>query len=313
MDGRRRLRLPVLRKLDQILIGVTNIDRSDGAEGARALNWAEFDRNSARFYSVDRFVKGHIKDKTKVGRPWSRRFRMGGDFRSGQVQIDLLPAKTEGLPPGTKLDPLHAENADVEGAGALQVLHGKHEVVKAVDHGISLAAAGIPGRICGTILSMSTALDKAVRDHLLITLRGGQAFDRFYDIVREVPPDCRYALPMGRGRSAWQIIEHMRLTLEDLAEFTDNSAGNYTEKVWPDDYWPEKAEPEDHAAWDRSVHDFLEARRKMEELVQDPNRDLTEPFAWGKGQTLLHEALLAIEHTAYHLGELVELTALFAE
>ena len=44
---------------------------------------------------------------------------------------------------------------------------------------------------------------------------------------------------------------------------------------------------------------------EMEALVADPKSDLFTPFPWGDGQTLLREALLAADHNAYHLGQLV--------
>jgi hypothetical protein len=43
----------------------------------------------------------------------------------------------------------------------------------------------------------------------------------------------------------------------------------------------------------------------MKDLVMDPKQDLLAPFPYGKGQTLLREALLVADHNAYHLGQLV--------
>ena len=43
----------------------------------------------------------------------------------------------------------------------------------------------------------------------------------------------------------------------------------------------------------------------MRELVKDPSHDLFQPLPHGDGQTLLREALLAADHDAYHLGQLV--------
>ncbi len=45
--------------------------------------------------------------------------------------------------------------------------------------------------------------------------------------------------------------------------------------------------------------------REFEKLVQDPQQDLFRPFAHGKGQTLLREALVLASHNSYHLGQLV--------
>jgi hypothetical protein len=43
----------------------------------------------------------------------------------------------------------------------------------------------------------------------------------------------------------------------------------------------------------------------MRVLVADPSSDLFARIPWGDGQTLLREALLAADHNAYHIGELV--------
>jgi DinB family protein len=148
-----------------------------------------------------------------------------------------------------------------------------------------------------------------VREHLVKALRGGPAYDTFEAIVREVPSDKRDVSASPNGRSAWQIVEHMRFSLEDIIEFSDNADGSYLEKNWPDDYWPKSFGPATASGWDVSVAGYLRLRARMESLVADPNRDLTAPFPWGDGQTLLREAILAIEHAAYHCGELVELTS----
>ena len=152
--------------------------------------------------------------------------------------------------------------------------------------------------------------DNLVRLALVKALQGGLAFETFNEIVAEIPVDSRFSVPAGQGRSAWQIVEHMGRTLDDLVEFTDNANGAYHEKNWPEDYWPNQANPEDPSEWEHSLERYRAASTRMESLVLDPGHDLSAPFPWGEGQTLLHEVLLAISHTAYHLGELVELTAL---
>ena len=50
---------------------------------------------------------------------------------------------------------------------------------------------------------------------------------------------------------------------------------------------------------------FISELAEMVELVRDPESDLFTPFSWGKGQTLLREALLLADHNAYHLGQAV--------
>jgi len=43
----------------------------------------------------------------------------------------------------------------------------------------------------------------------------------------------------------------------------------------------------------------------MKALVRDPERELQVPFDYGDGQTLFREALLIVDHNAYHIGQIV--------
>jgi hypothetical protein len=146
---------------------------------------------------------------------------------------------------------------------------------------------------------------KSLRQHLIDALRGGQAFDTFEAIVADVPADRRGVVPPGAEHSAWQILEHMRIAQRDILDFSRNHGGSYRELKWPDEYWPASPSPPDSGAWDRSVAAFLGDRGALEALVADDASDLFAPFPWGDGQTLLREALLAAEHAAYHLGQVV--------
>lgn len=149
--------------------------------------------------------------------------------------------------------------------------------------------------------------DKGIRDQLIAALRGGQAYDAIEHILAEVPAEGRFRIPEGGERSAWQIVEHMRISLEDLTSYSDNANGAYQERKWPDEYWPANPSNRTEEEWDSSIASLLSARDGFELLLQE--RDLTTPFPWSKeGHNLLREALLAIDHGGYHSGELVELS-----
>jgi hypothetical protein len=156
---------------------------------------------------------------------------------------------------------------------------------------------------------MATALDP-LRTHLLELLRGGHAHLTFDDAVRDLPPDLRGKAPRGSPYSAWQLVEHMRLAQDDILRFSRNTDGAYEVLAWPDDYWPKTKAPRDDAEWEASLRGFRRDRKAMEALVTDPAQDLFAPFPWGDGQTLLREAMLVVDHTAYHLGQLVLLRRL---
>ena len=144
-----------------------------------------------------------------------------------------------------------------------------------------------------------------LRKELVFQLRGGHAHAPLEQVVKNMPFEKQGVVPEGMPYSAWQLLEHVRLALEDMAEFSDNSDGHYKEKKWPEDYWPKSAEPPSKNAWAESVKKIEAELGRFEKLVSDVKNDLFKPFAWGDGQTLLREAMQTIDHNAYHLGELV--------
>jgi hypothetical protein len=145
-----------------------------------------------------------------------------------------------------------------------------------------------------------------LRTHLLSLLKGGQAFDTFEDLTAEFKVDERGVMPEGAEHSAWQILEHMRITQRDILDFSQNEDGKYEEKAWPKEYWPPSLLPSAEA-WDESVRVYQSDREELERLVRDERIDLFKPFPWDQEKTLLREILLAADHAAYHLGELVQL------
>jgi len=81
---------------------------------------------------------------------------------------------------------------------------------------------------------------------------------------------------------------------------------------WPDDYWPPTPEPPSAKAWDESVTQFKRDRAALKRLTTDPKIDLEAriPHGGKPSQTYLRAVLLAIDHSAYHVGELVLLRRL---
>ncbi len=155
---------------------------------------------------------------------------------------------------------------------------------------------------------MSKTEDGALREQLVKFLRGGEAHAELKTVLDDFPAKLRGVVPKGAEHSAWQELEHIRLALEDLLEFSTDS--HYTAKKWPDDYWPKEAAPKDAAAWDRSVRAVKKDMADFEKLVGDPESNLYATIPWGDGQTILREVLLAGQHTSYHLGQIVLLRRL---
>ena len=145
--------------------------------------------------------------------------------------------------------------------------------------------------------------DSELRKHLIELLQGGHAHAAFDQTVDGVPLDLIGVRPAGLPHSAWELLEHLRITQLDILLFS--TLAHYTSPQWPVGYWPASVGPAASSDWDDSVRHFKADLALMEKLVLDEGRDLFEPFPWGDGQTLLREALLVADHTSYHLGQLL--------
>ena len=143
----------------------------------------------------------------------------------------------------------------------------------------------------------------ALRKQLVENLRSSNAHADFADSVKDFPAEARGRRPKGAPHSPWEELEHMRIAQWDILEFSRD--GKHQSPKWPEGYWPVSPEPPDDKAWDRSVRRFCEDNEALCALVTDESNDLFAPLKQGDGQTLLREALLAADHNAYHLGQLV--------
>lgn len=151
--------------------------------------------------------------------------------------------------------------------------------------------------------------DAALRQHLVKVLESGEAHAEFEDAVNGFPEELRGKRPSGCPHSPWQLLEHMRITQWDILEFTRDPEHKSPE--FPEGYWPTDSEPPNATAWDETVKSFLADRRAFCELVADESVDLFAKIPHGDGQTVLREALLIVDHNAYHLGQLLLLRRTF--
>jgi DinB family protein len=150
---------------------------------------------------------------------------------------------------------------------------------------------------------MHMADDRALRDYLAQLLDWGNAHIKFDDAVKDFPAALRGKRPSGAPHSAWELLEHLRLALWDIYEFSVDA--NHVSPSFPDGYWPATPEPPSEAAWDESVSAYRAILSKFAALVSGESVDLFAKIPHGDGQTVLREALLAADHNAYHLGQFV--------
>lgn len=150
--------------------------------------------------------------------------------------------------------------------------------------------------------------DQALRQHLVKLLKGGDAHVTFDAAVKNVPANLRSKRPEGAEHSLWEVLEHLRIAQWDILEFSRNARHKSPE--FPSGYWPPAQTPPNEKAWDQSVRTFRKDLESLCELVADEATDLFAKIPHGDGQTILREALVAADHNAYHVGELVLLRRL---
>ncbi len=150
---------------------------------------------------------------------------------------------------------------------------------------------------------MNTEADKQLREQLIQHLQGGQAFMPLKNMLEEITFDQLGIMPKGLPYSFYQQLYHIRLTQHDILAFSLDP--DYESPEWPEGYWPKQQAPDDEQAWNALVEAYFEERQQLCALILDTNNDLFAPFPHGSGQTLLREAILVVEHTAYHSGQLL--------
>jgi len=145
--------------------------------------------------------------------------------------------------------------------------------------------------------------DKALREHVVSLLAGGNAHLDWKAGFKGIPPKLRGVRPAGLAYSVWELLEHMRIAQWDIYEFSRNS--KHVSPEWPGGYWPKTPAPPSAKAWDESLKSFSEDLGAMKKLVENPKTNLFARIPHGTGQTILREALLIADHNAYHLGQVL--------
>jgi hypothetical protein len=151
----------------------------------------------------------------------------------------------------------------------------------------------------------------AMRARLIDALGGANAHQPFAVLVRDIPAEARDRRPPGAAHSPWEVLEHMRLTLWDILEFSRDP--KHVSPQFPSGYWPLSGSTSAGGAWEKSVDAFERDLQAMKDLVADPQRDLFEKVDHPDAQphhTLAREAMVVVDHNGYHLGEMVLLRRL---
>jgi uncharacterized damage-inducible protein DinB len=145
--------------------------------------------------------------------------------------------------------------------------------------------------------------ETALRAQLVKLLDFEDAHVGFDRAVQGIPVRLRGTVPAGGEHSPWQLLEHLRIAQADILEFCRTA--KYKEKKWPDDYWPASASPRSASAWTKAIADYRRDRKAFQRLAANTRIDLLATIPHGTGQTYLREILLAADHAAYHIGQII--------
>jgi len=146
------------------------------------------------------------------------------------------------------------------------------------------------------------------REAVAAVLDGREAHATFDDAVADLAPEARGRRPEGLPHSAWELLEHLRIAQVDLLAYLEDP--EYVAPAWPDGYWPPSADPPDPGAWDESVAAYRRDRQRLQALAVDPAVDLLAKVPSGADHSYLRTLLVATDHAAYHIGQLVQVRRL---
>ncbi|MDR6198036.1 DinB family protein [Siphonobacter sp. SORGH_AS_0500] len=148
-----------------------------------------------------------------------------------------------------------------------------------------------------------------ILNNLIDNLEGSNAHVTFEDAVANLNPVYRTKVYAELPYSIWQLVEHIRIAQWDIVEFSTSSA--HQSPQWPEGYWPNPTSEISEQQWQTSLQQIKDDRSRFIDLLRANRNHLFTAFPYGDGQHLFKEALLIIDHTSYHTGEILLLRRLF--
>lgn len=146
------------------------------------------------------------------------------------------------------------------------------------------------------------AMDGAMREQLVIGLRGDDAHMTFEDAVANFPVEALNRRAPNVSYTPWHLVEHLRLTQRDILEYIRDPS--YVSPHWPSGYWPDPAAEATPAEFQASVEAFLSDRSYLEAMARDPAVDVQAPMPHAPEHTVARELRVLANHNSYHVGEL---------
>lgn len=145
--------------------------------------------------------------------------------------------------------------------------------------------------------------DQALKQHIAELLQKSNAHANLDDALNGLAAEDRDAIVEHVPYTIWQLVEHIRITQQDIMDFSENK--NYQPLKWPEGYWPTEPAPANEQEWEAALQGIRKSLADFTVLLTNEQQDLLKPFSHGDGQNLLREAILIIDHLSYHTGQIV--------
>jgi len=146
--------------------------------------------------------------------------------------------------------------------------------------------------------------DDVLRKNLMELLRGGEAHVSPEKALAGLRPDLRNVPPAGGLHSVYELIEHVRITQEDILRYTLDPA--WISPQWPGGYWPSNNDSLTEEIWMKTLTGFRSDLEELMGFVGDSSIDLSSEIPHGEGRTYLRQILLVTDHNAYHTGQIAQ-------
>jgi hypothetical protein len=142
------------------------------------------------------------------------------------------------------------------------------------------------------------------REQLAEMLRISDAHMQFDEALRAFPESHYNARPPNTPYTFWALLEHVRFCQWDLIDYVINPA--YTAPPFPEGVWPHPDQQADAARWQNTIEQFHADLDRMAAYLADPGFPLFEApaWAWEPNHTPYRGFLVALDHNAFHLGEI---------
>jgi len=151
-----------------------------------------------------------------------------------------------------------------------------------------------------------------LKEHLVRSLKGGQAFASFEKALSGVKPELINVKPSEALHSVYEELEHVRIAQHDLLYYAFDEG--WEPRPWPEGFWPEPRFEASEADWEEAVEGFMGDLGKAVELVENPEIDPLSVIPGSVNEfTYLREIMIIIEHNAYHLGKIVDIRKALAD